>query len=535
MKNLDKRLEGLGVFSWGYMRDESFIEEFGEGDFEGLIEYAVSADKDDKAIDKALHSWKILAQHKVEKAAKPLVKCLKQFSDEEIYGDYSSELLPRVLYKMGGVDVVGDVLSFFKEDTIDECLFYIISAIISYYTNKGVNAKERDLIKEVYFAYFKKGTGSLLEYGFMVSDLLSLHKAYPLQAKEIESIRELYKKELADEAVCGDLIEIESVLGLRKPYETRRSLFYNDDKKEELTELLGFLDHNDEIGKQTNDKILKTFQEKGGDGIIELTIEYLNKETAAKNITISFYLIDILVNLRIFKAVDILLRYFNEGDNIKIFDEEEYPRYIEESLIKMGGLNSVDIFLKYLDKDLSKPCVIMLICEILTEFIKDEVGGEELANKIKRKSCEFIEKSNSKFYEENGFVISLLLDIHQKYKLGAAEIEIMRDAYKKEIVAYKFIGDLEELEINLGVREKRETAKKNFILADLAQEEGISYEECAASFGGEKEFAKKLLNYTKENSRNEEYLEPIRVDQIGRNDSCPCGSGKKYKKCCLEI
>ncbi len=25
---------------------------------------------------------------------------------------------------------------------------------------------------------------------------------------------------------------------------------------------------------------------------------------------------------------------------------------------------------------------------------------------------------------------------------------------------------------------------------------------------------------------------PRRVDQIGRNDPCPCGSGKKYKKCC---
>lgn len=26
---------------------------------------------------------------------------------------------------------------------------------------------------------------------------------------------------------------------------------------------------------------------------------------------------------------------------------------------------------------------------------------------------------------------------------------------------------------------------------------------------------------------------PVRVeDKIGRNDPCPCGSGKKYKKCC---
>ena len=22
------------------------------------------------------------------------------------------------------------------------------------------------------------------------------------------------------------------------------------------------------------------------------------------------------------------------------------------------------------------------------------------------------------------------------------------------------------------------------------------------------------------------------VDKVGRNDDCPCGSGKKYKKCC---
>ncbi|MCB9338662.1 MAG: SEC-C domain-containing protein [Lewinellaceae bacterium] len=23
------------------------------------------------------------------------------------------------------------------------------------------------------------------------------------------------------------------------------------------------------------------------------------------------------------------------------------------------------------------------------------------------------------------------------------------------------------------------------------------------------------------------------VSKVGRNDPCPCGSGKKYKKCCM--
>ena len=32
-----------------------------------------------------------------------------------------------------------------------------------------------------------------------------------------------------------------------------------------------------------------------------------------------------------------------------------------------------------------------------------------------------------------------------------------------------------------------------------------------------------------------EYPETQKQKKIGRNDPCPCGSGKKYKKCCLNI
>jgi preprotein translocase subunit SecA len=35
-----------------------------------------------------------------------------------------------------------------------------------------------------------------------------------------------------------------------------------------------------------------------------------------------------------------------------------------------------------------------------------------------------------------------------------------------------------------------------------------------------------------ENSKPKETPVPVRVEQkVGRNDDCPCGSGKKYKKC----
>lgn len=42
-----------------------------------------------------------------------------------------------------------------------------------------------------------------------------------------------------------------------------------------------------------------------------------------------------------------------------------------------------------------------------------------------------------------------------------------------------------------------------------------------------------LLDEEQEMLENTDAVEPIKVDkQPGRNDPCPCGSGKKYKKCC---
>jgi preprotein translocase subunit SecA len=46
-------------------------------------------------------------------------------------------------------------------------------------------------------------------------------------------------------------------------------------------------------------------------------------------------------------------------------------------------------------------------------------------------------------------------------------------------------------------------------------------------------------NVISEDRRTEiakEYRESqiVRVEKIGRNDPCPCGSGKKYKQCCMK-
>ena len=41
------------------------------------------------------------------------------------------------------------------------------------------------------------------------------------------------------------------------------------------------------------------------------------------------------------------------------------------------------------------------------------------------------------------------------------------------------------------------------------------------------------LQPTEPESNDYDKPEPVRVVKVGRNEPCPCGSGKKYKKCCL--
>ena len=61
------------------------------------------------------------------------------------------------------------------------------------------------------------------------------------------------------------------------------------------------------------------------------------------------------------------------------------------------------------------------------------------------------------------------------------------------------------------------------------------------TYKGEKETHHELAHFQKEEDGNWYYVEsePVKPEtyvretpKVGRNDPCPCGSGKKYKKCC---
>lgn len=109
----------------------------------------------------------------------------------------------------------------------------------------------------------------------------------------------------------------------------------------------------------------------------------------------------------------------------------------------------------------------------------------------------------------NAFLISGLIDLD-----ATQAIDLIRQAFSQDRVDLSVAGDVEDVEIEMGLRTRRSTPRPRYgPLADFFEPLGLADHDIDdPPFG---------------------YSPPRRVAKVGRNDPCPCGSGKKYKKCCL--
>ncbi len=119
----------------------------------------------------------------------------------------------------------------------------------------------------------------------------------------------------------------------------------------------------------------------------------------------------------------------------------------------------------------------------------------------------------------NGLLISSLADLK-----AVESLDLIRMAFQENTVDLCIAGDVEDIEISFGVREKRDTPQRNHLAEKLGIQhlidkwrKDVEHEDCHVGCNHEKKSP------------------PLKdAVKIGRNDPCLCGSGKKYKKCCLQ-
>lgn len=122
----------------------------------------------------------------------------------------------------------------------------------------------------------------------------------------------------------------------------------------------------------------------------------------------------------------------------------------------------------------------------------------------------------------NADIIVLLMDLN-----AIETIDVIREAFQADKVDLSVAGDVEEIEIELGLRTERATPARDWIF-----ETGKFANSGLAELS--KTLRQRLAGTGQELSSKAQPKQVQSHRNVGRNDPCPCGSGKKYKKCCLQ-
>ncbi len=185
-------------------------------------------------------------------------------------------------------------------------------------------------------------------------------------------------------------------------------------------------------------------------------------------------------------------------------DDSEWANHELPKVYEMIGPTAINALSNHLNKE---------SCDLFSYNIAAQ-SLARIGNKFpetKNKCIKVITDKLNRFVKNdpllNGFLIGYLIDLK-----ALDSFQVIKKAFNTNCVDIVAVGDLEDVEIRLGIREQRSTPKPD-------------YQAWAKS-----KFVSDAPNT---------WIKPKSTSKspkvkVGRNAPCPCGSGKKYKKCCLE-
>jgi len=196
-----------------------------------------------------------------------------------------------------------------------------------------------------------------------------------------------------------------------------------------------------------------------------------------------------LGQLRAEEAIKPLIGLFNE------LSEDDWASDELPEVLALFGTKAIQPLREHLSDSSNKELARATAANCL-----EEIGSKNpsLKNDCISILVDYLDQSTFDVSTLNGLVIAHLIGLE-----AVDSIDVIRKAFNNGNVDLTVAGDVEDVEILLGLRAERETPQPNYLNPEFEELSGIF-----DSFKGKKK-------------------------KIGRNDPCLCGSGKKYKKCCL--
>jgi hypothetical protein len=121
-----------------------------------------------------------------------------------------------------------------------------------------------------------------------------------------------------------------------------------------------------------------------------------------------------------------------------------------------------------------------------------------------------------------GLMVSDILDMQ-----GNELIPEITSIYKNKLAGIGIAGNLEHVlnELNTPELFRYQTRKVSDIFS--------RYEEIISTWSGYTDTEQPILEEESSSYDILNQFTALKASKPGRNDPCPCGSGKKYKKCCM--
>ena len=233
------------------------------------------------------------------------------------------------------------------------------------------------------------------------------------------------------------------------------------------------------------------------DGLIEIALDMdleLTNANEEKDRYIPCHALQTLGQLETLKPFEDIL------ERMDFFSDDDYYISAVSYYLQKVGKHRIDrLFEYFLDQSNDKRNRLSIL-EVLEKFMEE---GSEFNQKLEETLLVYLKRDDELDDFMNASAIFDLIDLS-----GAKHIDFIREVFDKKPVNIFYDGDLEDIEMRLGLREKRSKPR-------------------------ERHFLQKMVEKYEMEDKYEPLL-PIEVEpKIGRNDPCPCGSGKKYKKCCI--
>lgn len=243
----------------------------------------------------------------------------------------------------------------------------------------------------------------------------------------------------------------------------------------------------------------------------------------------------LLSELKNEKSLPAILELLKQDSDFNDFWFGDFINDVFDNALFYCGKDQTELIFEYLKLpniyEFNKAIVGECLVKIIAESSRERSFFVEQYREVLNVFIESAEDENYADTETIGFIISDIIDLG--YRELLPEIKQLFDL---KIVGFWICGNYNSVEENIQEPNPRQSLK--FIKKDIyGKYLELKINEEKAIIRTDEDYNKDFDNkeLPKSTLQNEIYDKPIvKPKKIGRNDPCSCGSGKKYKKCCIE-